>query len=74
MLKYYRDQPQIDTYLDSEDYNDRYNVPLTSLPLWFRYFVEAFISVLGTLGLLLNGFVIWCYFSKTNVSQLYLSN
>ena len=44
-----------------EEYNEIYNREIVPVPFWYHCMILTFLSCLGILGLLLNGFVIWCF-------------
>ena len=46
----------------SDDEDDAvYRKSIANVPLWYRSTVTVFLALLGVLGILLNGFVIWCF-------------
>ena len=53
---------------DDYEYNDTYDVKLALVPHWFNYLVRIFLSTLGTSGILLNCFIIYCFVFRPEVS------
>ena len=54
---------------NNHKHNDTYDVKLALVPHWFNYFVRTFLSTLGTSGILLNFFIIWCFVFRPEVSH-----
>ena len=52
--------PNLLPSLDDED-DAVYRKGIANVPLWYRSTVTVFLAFLGVLGILLNGFVIWCF-------------
>ena len=53
---------------DDYEHNDTYDVKLALVPHWFNYLVRIFLSTLGTSGILLNCFIIYCFVFRPEVS------
>ena len=45
----------------NDDGDAVYRKSIANVPLWYRSTVTVFLAFLGVLGILLNGFVIWCF-------------
>jgi len=45
----------------NDDGDAVYRKSIADVPLWYRSTVTVFLALLGVLGILLNGFVIWCF-------------
>ena len=52
--------PNLLTFVD-DDGDAVYRKGIANVPLWYRSTVTVFLAFLGVLGILLNGFVIWCF-------------
>ena len=61
--------PNLFTSLDDED-DAVYKKSIANVPLWYRSTVTVFLAFLGVLGILLNGFVIWCFCQCETVGLL----
>ena len=58
-----------DLYFDNEDEAAVYQKKLVDLPKWYYYLVASILFILGVFGILLNGFVIWCFATCPTVSN-----
>ena len=45
-----------------------YHMNIAAVPSWYHSSICIFLSLLGAFGILLNGFVIWCYLLRPIVS------
>ena len=65
----------LETSYDAQNYMEEdkiYHMNIASVPAWYHSFLCVFLSLLGTFGILLNGFVIWCFLLRPIVSILKL--
>ena len=46
---------------DLDNYDEIYNIKIASVPFWYYSLVSIFLGTLGVGGILLNGFLIWCF-------------
>ena len=49
-----------------------YHMNVASVPTWYHSTLCIFLSLLGGFGILLNGFVIWCFLIRPIVSCSFL--
>ena len=46
-----------------------YHMNVAAVPTWYHSSLCIFLSLLGAFGILLNGFVIWCFILRPIVSK-----
>ena len=63
----YKSQASHDPYKYMEE-DKIYHMNIASVPTWYHTSLCIFLSFLGVFGILLNGFVIWCFLLRPIVS------
>jgi hypothetical protein len=53
-----------------DDENDVYQKKIVEIPEWYHVTVTSLLSFLGIFGVMLNGFVIWCFSLCPTVNNL----